>query len=420
MGVEGGSIGGLGGGIGAGVGVSVGPGISAGPSISVGIEGGGLNNMFGPVMGSADIGPIVNEGPVPVGIMPTLVNEGSASIRLGPDPVEVINFQSPAGEGIIAESFSAESAIAEVESILSQARIDPIPEPVIKAEPRIIREASYWFVDVPEPQRVVKPAEVIMPKTEPKIAPFRVPDIWEYPKPQVKTENVVTESKVVEDSPAVLTQPALQEQIEETEEVVQEKIRVEEPEEELDKEKVIKLKKYLVDQPVLATVLSEGEQAYDQAEKEAEESGLGKKVLGSRLAELLPGQHEGNAGGAVKPHGLDGTISARREVIAVIREFKSKEEVKAVMLKIRPVTIGENGEEAKKEEVVTTFRDRIVKHPKVIEIVQERVVKKKKSRPNISDTAPVPVIAKQETETKQEPTIKDLGLAEIFQMQKAA
>lgn len=375
---------------------------------------GGLEAMFGPVMGPADIGPVINEGPVAPGFL-----ENTMPLQLGSKPVEVINFQAPIKEGVVDKP-ETEGLIAEIEGFLSQARITPQSEQAVLvegkavAEPEPVKQATYWFVDVPESQRVVKPAEVIMPQVEPMAALWALPEtqpaLGMQPKLQPMTEARAF-AQVAED---VAVQPALEEQKDETEEAVQEQVRVDE-EEELAKERVIELKKYLVDQPVLATVLSEVDKAYDQAEEEAEESGLGRKVLGAMLAKLMPGQHSGNTGGAVKSHGIDGTIPARREAIAAIKEFKSKGEARAVVLKIRPVTIGENGQESKKEEVGTTFRDHVVKPPAVIRIVKERAVRREKAKSVVSSQAPMPVAFKQRIEANTEPTLKDLGLDRVFQ-----
>ncbi len=392
---------------------------------------------FGPVMGLADMGPIINEGPLSV---PGFINEGPVGLsdlqatapwQVGFDAVsqaEVVAgnawnmFTEPdimlVGQPKIdvvsqAEAVGAEAwdsnVLTQAEDVLYQAQkpaifspVIPSPFPVIPSEERNLPQ---WEIAAspasPNPRNDeivgfdVKPW--VLPQVEPMVMPF------------AKTEAVAFAAS----EPATVPQPVLQEQ--EVEELVQKKVETEEAEENLDKEKVIKLRKYLVDQPALETVLSEAYQAYDKAEKEANELGLGKKVLGVRLAKLLPGQHEANTGGAVKPHGRDGTIPVRKEAIAAKQEFTSKKEVAAIILENRPVTIGENGEEAKKEEVSTTFRGYVVKPPKVIKIVRERIVKKKKAVFVVPKQAPAPIATKQ-AESKIELTLEELNpvLAGVF------
>lgn len=179
-------------------------------------------------------------------------------------------------------------------------------------------------------------------------------------------------------------------------------------------EEIFKRKKsYLVDQPVLAQVLVETAQAVAKGEKEAERLGLGKRIFGVLIAKFLPAQHEGNTGGAVKPFEVDGTIPARKEVIKATKEFASKKEVKAVVLGNRPVTIGEEGERASKNEVKTTFRDFIVKPTKLVEIAEKRIVKKR--REVSSGSTPVFGFRDQNIKPNNESSLEDYpDLAEVF------
>lgn len=355
------------------VSVAVGPSISVGPSVSAGIEA-SLSGRFGP---SISGGPESFSSPI--------VNEGLVGSLEGFRLMEAFDIGS-------FDTFQAKlSPVDAVVELVKQEILAEANHWLGISEPRIIKEAAYWFADV-EP-KIVKPAELIMPQTEPvvvpRVVPMTIPNRVEHPKPQVviapvlepvpQAENVLspqaslqsgTENKISSQIvPAIATQPILEEQ-EVEEEIITQKMSTEETA--TDEEEEVTMRKkihkiHIVDQPVLATVLSETDKAMEKGKEEAERLGLGKKILGSLVAKFLPDQHEGNAGGAVKPHGIDGTIIARRKAIAAKSEFSSEKEVSAVVFENRPVTIGEDGEPATKEEVSTTYHGRIVKPPQVIQ-----------------------------------------------------
>lgn len=328
----------------------------------------------------------------------------------GTVPVAVGEFSTIVKEGPVSRG--------ALENTMTIAKFNPIGEIVFKPSvPSVLEQAqaiaaAAWEKSelTPQvPQEVLLP--VVLPRAEPLVAPRVEPAPALQTSPAPKTEARVSHQV----SRVVSPQPLLKEK--EMEEVVEEKIRVDEPKESLDEqEEIIKKERfYLVDEPVLVQVQSEVDQAVEKGKEEAENLGLGKRIIGFIVAKFIPAQHEGNTGGAVKPHGFDGTIPARKEAIAARKEFSSKKEVEAVVLENRPVSIGENGELASPQEIRTTFRDRYVKPHEALNIVERRITRKKKVLGFLGQ-APISVIAKEEIKPKPETSLEDYPeLAEIFQ-----
>lgn len=380
MGVEGGSS------------VSIGPSIavSAGPAISMGRGGFGSVNE-GPVRGSL-------EGFRPMNTTDIITIDKGGTVK-------------PLGEIVFnAEPLTTESAISQAQAIISEARASSNPA-------------------VPQPEPFV-PIVISRERSDRGNLDFDLRKIATRPLAD-RNDNILGNDKVVQPevrravkqaaSPSSLGQteavyaPAAQEQL--VEEIAEERKLMTDPIDEQtiradEGEEIIQRKKsYLVDQPVLAEVLSEADQAIGKGEEEAERLGLGKKIIGLILAKFLPAQHEGNTGGAVKPYGVDGTIAARKEAIAAKKEFASREEVEKIVLENRPVTIGENGERASQEEVRITFREHIVKPHRLREIFEKRVIRR---RILAEKSGQKPVILHEVKPQVTEGTIEDLDLAEVF------
>ncbi|TSC85718.1 MAG: hypothetical protein G01um10147_1109 [Microgenomates group bacterium Gr01-1014_7] len=253
--------------------------------------------------------------------------------------------------------------------------------------------APVWKV----PESAIVPSAVL--QVEPVILPGVVGDQSTSIHPHLGMRRVVRQTEAV-------YAPAIEQQL--FEEVAEEEVITENNVDEQNmritqEEEIIKVEKsYLVDQPVLAQVLSEADQAVEKAEAEAERLGLGRKILGYLVARFMPDQHPGNTGGAVKD-GIDGTIPARKESIEAKEAFASRKEVEAKVLEIRPVTIGENGEQASQGEVRTTFREHIVKPLKPRKIFEKRVIR----RQILAEKAGQRVIYEEIKPEVAEPTIED-------------
>ncbi len=365
---------------------------------------GGLLNGIGPKL-ERPLTPIVNEGPV--GLIDL---KNTMPLQIGQNnPVSELRFDISVKEAVSPEPLSVESVIAEAESILSQARVNPVQERKLLqeadavaevnnwlgiieqakeeaiAEPKTIREAADRFTDA-EP-KVVKPAEVIMPR----VTPVGVPNGLEFArsqvaspvlKPVVKTENVLgihvgSQPKLEEGvdtkvNQAVATQPTLEEL--EREEVVTEKLmkkKTDMMKEEITKEK----KRYLVDEPSLAWRIYEIRQAVKKAKIEAKELGLGEKIIGALVVKYMLPEHVGIRSGIVQPNGPDGSYEETIEAVKA-RQFDSEDQVEDVVLENTPVKEGEDGRPVKDEAVRKVLKYWVVKHAPAHEMVTSRGVKK--------------------------------------------
>lgn len=273
--------------------------------------------------------------------------------------------------------------------------------------PQPLNEEAVEEVELQNVALQLEPGAVLT-ETNIQTKPYAIPNGQEFAQPKIaptpalaealKAEPVVgvsAESKTgtVQEpankvSQTVATKPVLEEEEEIVTEKVVKKVQKEVAKDDQDKEKKGRRKKFVVDKFVLEKVVSEIGHAAERAMDEAEESGLGRKILGKILVKFLPKEHAGNMGGAVKPHGPDGTVEARKKLIASIVEFNSKKDVQQVAYTLRPVDIKEEGEESKPVEVVTTFNDQVVKPSEIIEedvpeeikIVRKRLVMKERKQ----------------------------------------
>lgn len=486
MGIEGGGgVSGAGSGIGAGV--SLGPAISVGPSFSVGIETGGVAGGAASVSGSAslDIGPAFGVAPAMGNFGSSLVAEGSVNSLVGfrpmgagdtgvpdvggvtgslnelgssvpagisfledfrpmdtndinPDPGGVfrpgeIIFNAEPKSNTAAPELDSADALAEAELILSEARVGPpqeqysLQETRVVAEPKIIREAVYWFADVPEP-RVVRPAEVMAPHIEPVVTPLAIPDILDFLKsqpvispvlkPETKTENATViqagsqtgiENAVTEEAvPLVLEQPIAHEQ--EVEEVVTERVGAEQTDA-VEEIAVPRKRRFVVDKLALAERLREIGSAVPKAKAEAGRLGYGNKIVGWILGKFISLAHSVHLSGVVRPEGPDGTLSIIRSSIKAKKEFSSVGEVAEIALNNRPVSMEDDGEPVSDEEVRKVFNDRIVKPVNsATEIVKEKIFKKKAQKPASQN----PVLFLQAKKAQSGITLAKLNMEQLF------
>lgn len=388
---------------------------------------------------SLGISSIVNEGPVRgflEGFSPmnrtniTTIDRGGAIAPLG----EIIFNPSPRIQPSRIQQ-DGEGLGAQIWEIPEPPSIDKPAAELINQETKVfsgelqaeqIATAAWNKVEspasvFPEAEWVILP-DVVDQRTGTDLQELAQPDlnrrVDSHPQPELGRVTSTGEAPAAGIGAEAIHVPAAREQI--VEEVAEESKLVadkaNQQTREAQEEEVIQSKRaYLVDQPVLAQVLLEADQAVEKGEKEAERLGLSKKLLGYLIAKFIPGQHEGNTGGAVKPYGVDGAIAARKEAIAATNEFSSKKEVKAVILGNRPVTIGEEGERASKNEIRTTFRDLIVKPTKLMEIVEKRI----KRIAGIRIETPVQPLAPwfegERVVLKTENSLEDLDLEEVFQ-----
>lgn len=362
---------------------SIGTAISGASGVSK--AGASLDAMFGPKMGPVGIGPenIVMDGPInslegfkPMGridlTLDLIGGLNNPNFDLGGEIL--FNSQPQALETVPAER----ETITSIEDFLAQARAKPQPGQVSLTEEKAVvepvKQATYWFVDVPELQRVVKPTEAIMPQVvlpawEPVVKPAVQPAVQPVVQPAMehKTKNEIT--------PAVSVQPAIEESETKegtvTERLVTKQIDV------IEEDIVKKKKKFVVDKPALAHRLEEAWQAIQKAKLEAEKLGYGQQIIGWILEKFLPLAHKGDMSQVVQPEGPDGTVAIIKENIKAKDKFESEKEVQAIILNNKPVSEEDDGEEVSYEEVRKVFKDRIVKPVNLaVELTKERITKK--------------------------------------------
>lgn len=389
-----------GGGISGGVGGGIGGGVGAVASVGSGIEGGGLAgaaSVSGPSIAApsfeaapAVTGP-VNEGPLSLAALKLTVPMGEITFNQ-PLPME-----SGFTKADVTESLSVEAAVTEADAIISQAQKPP----------------SIQVAEVSKINRPILPLEpLFFPQPWPGIEPVGIPNNLEFSQPQAAVspavEPLVQPGLQLEDQvfnearPVVLTQPALENQ-EVQEEAVAERVTVKKIDT-VGEEKIIKKKKFVVDQTTLANRLQKVVEAARQAKPEAERLGLGKKIIGWIVDKYFSLSHSSYMSKAVQPEGPDGTIAITEETIKAKAEFESEQEVESVVLDNIPVSEEEDGEPVSDEQVRKVFQDRIVKPSKPgrpLELVEKRVVQKEQK-------------SLRQPEAKKENNLRDLGLAEIF------
>ena len=360
MGIEAiGSIGSAMGSVSSGIGKA---GAGAAPVVA------GLEARFGSVMGPADIGSIVNEGPVARSFL-----ENTMPIQVGSKPVEVINFQAPIKE----------SVVAEVEAFLAQARVQP------------------------EPQWVAKPVEVIMPQVEPvvvpMIEPFVAPGGLEYPMPQA----VVSPQAVAKSDLAVATQPALQEQ----EEIVEEKVLTKQDQKnEAEIEEGEDFSESRIKIVEAEKVSDERRKKIRKAVKKAQEEDI-------TVAQALPEGFWDDKSPLVG-NGKDWTLDLTAQALEINpNDYQSLEEAEeASIVSVAeniPVKEGEGGRQATIGELrKVTKGEKNMSKPKIpAEIVVRRSIKK---RIELAKSGQTLTVLENKVEVSSETTLKDLNLEEVF------
>lgn len=379
-------------------------GIAGGIGRAAPVAGASLESMFGPKIGS-----IMPEGGSLMGAknLGTIdLNGGTKMPGLSPVGGEIL-FQVPSVPNVIQQAETVAATVwgkselsTPVQPILSAESIQAIAEVV---EPRMIKEATYWFTDVPGP-RVIKPAEVIMPKVEPMIVPI-----------QTRTENRVSARPAVAPATAILPKPAPVEQ--EVEEIVEEKVKKQKPEERLEETEEIESQMYLEDENASSQRRIEVREAVVKARVEADRLGL-KNIAGWLVAKFLPGENEGNRSQVVRKTGPDGSYQETVEAITGAGEFetgeKAVERFDGIVAEKKPVKFGKSGNPVDNIDIARVFKYKLIKPIQVYEEVTKRVIKKKVL---VSQTEnPVPTAEIPKNEIKAEPNLEELSpaLADVF------
>lgn len=285
--------------------------------------------------------------------------------------------------------------------ILFQAKPSVVPNVIQQAES--VAAAAWGKSILPVPG----PTELSVPKIEPIVAEpapahLRAPNIVEFPKPQVimspalepqakiKAENKVSAAPA--QSTAVLPQPAPAEQ--EVEEIVEEKVKKQKPEERLEEAEEIESQMYLEDENASAQRRIEIREAIVKARPEADRLGL-KRIAGWLVAKFLPGEHEGNRSQVVRKTGPDGSYQETVEEIAGTGELESEEQAVSRFDKVvadkKPVKYGKNGNPVGNIDIARVFKYWLIKPKQASEEAVKRVVKKKeiKAEPNLEEISPV-------------------------------
>lgn len=343
----------------------------------------------GPDMGAAistvgSIGQIVNEGPVAPAFLENTM------------PLSVNRF-NPIGEIIFKPSEPL--VIQQAESIASEAWAASEP---LKAE-AVVAEANHWLgVDVM--------LEGVLSEVEGRpIASIQNED--SIASPASGAASLQNDRRMVNPQVETVVASQLVPNEQEAEEVIEEKVAVEESKESLEEEDLMQKRLYLEDEKASGQRRYEIKAAILEAKAEAERLGL-TGITGWLVAKFLPAEHEGNRSQALKEQGPDGSYLETVQAIALSGEFDSEaaaqERFNEIVTKKKPVKNGQEGNPVKNEDVARVFKYRIVKPPLAYEITVKRVKQK----------APVPSgqIVQTQTATKAETSLEDYPeLAEVFQ-----
>lgn len=392
MGVEGGSPGGV------ATAVSIGPAISSRPAISAGIET-SLAVRFGPSV-TALFSAQIAEGPV-----------GRSFLE------NTIPFQPQFGLGQpVPEVFQAG---------LSDINLDPGIK-AIQAGPHLgglLRGLPLPFEDhipVTVRQPLFGLDEVI---ARPKSTTLSRPGILVEEKPILVTKARVqpqVESRASSELVQTIATPIPQKQ--EVEELVEEKQLVDKQEEQevntKNSEEAEEFRlKIVEDELVSEQRRVEIKGAIKKAFEAAENLGL-STVVARIAAKFLPSEHEGNRGQIVKKKGPDGTLTDTVEAISTDdREFNSRQEAEQALLPLvdqfRPAKRAKEGKTLSLEEVLRTFKHHLIKPKIAVEIIVQRIIKKRiqvlSYQPTLVETV------KEEIKPQTENSLEDLNLTEVFQ-----
>ncbi|MBI2020675.1 hypothetical protein HYS94_04645 [Candidatus Daviesbacteria bacterium] len=397
MGVEGGSIG-VGPVGGGSVAVSSGPaaGIRFGGSISApGGELGSIGSIGPSIWGPESFGGPVNEGPVGIA---ALENTSALTIdtfhsggEIMFNPFKEQTLSEPlsrplesAAEPLVlrqaAEVAGVAWAVSEAEQIISQAQTIAAHaweyHPITQAEnilARVVAEPRQKVIAVPE--LVLGSAVGVQPAVENKAAQAVSAPITQEQQIEQVVREVFVEDKTDKDQ-----SPKEVEEIEE-----------------------FRLKD-VVDEKVLAKRIDEFGEAIDQAEAEIEGD---EEIEGSDIVKFLAPEDEERRSGLIKRRGPDGSRVETMEDIAA-RKFSSAKEAKKqtveTIYKKWPVKKAKEGREVGFEDKARVLKYQTGESVSNHEAVEKRIVRLVRQAP-----------AESTRKVLVEPTLKDLGLEEVFE-----
>lgn len=326
----------------------------------------------------------------------------------------------PIGE-IVFNPLKEADAVAEAESIVSQAQAKPTVKPqTIKP----VEMAILSKLVIPSEELKVVPIvdNYLYDRTPYCYRPNRYTLIRSYTyaelssalspvlDPETKTENALGIQSATEPVNQQKTEPLVDLSLEQqqAQKVAKKEKVTRKQTEQVEKAENRKRKRFVVDRKTLIKRLRELGLAIPKAKLEAKRLGYGTKLIGSILEKVLSlGQPE-DLSKIVRPQGPDGTLAIIRDAIKAKKELSEKE-AEEVVLNNRPVSEEEGGEPVAIEEVRKVTQDRWVKPAEATELVEERISKKVIQLPEQRSTF---VVVKAPVKTGT--TIENLGLAEVF------
>lgn len=393
MGVEGGTISGIGGPVG-GAGIA----ISAGPVGGIGFSGGisASGGELGPIgsIGPSMIGPEsfsglghgpVNEGPVAANFLensvPLTVGEFNPTGEIMLNPFEQQSWSEPLESA--AQPLFLRQAV-EVAAAAWEAQIDPF---------LAIRQAE-----------ILAPEQILIRLAEPMPKVMAVPELVLGSQVGVQPE---AKSKVAQ---AVSVSVSEELQIEPVvKKVLVKQIHQDQNPQQVEEMEEFKLKD-VVDEEVLVTRIDEFGQAIDQVESKSDsieaKSGEDEEIDGSVIVELLLPEDEVKRAGLVKKRGPDGSRVETIEEIAA-KKFSSAKEAREQIIETiyqkLPVKKAKEGREVRYEDKARVLKYQTgqpISNQEQVEIRKVRLEKQIALEPKGMVTA--------------EPTIADLGLEELY------
>lgn len=333
------------------------------------IEGGSGGGVSGGVGGIASLGGGIEGGSA--GGFPSIINEGPVRGSLeGFRPMNVSDITTIDKGGTTAPP----SVLQQAETVAAAAWEGKVGGEVHQrqhpGEP--VPESKEFFPAISRPATLKQPTwEVFLPQAELVAAPT----IVEFPKPQIVTSPARVSTIV---APIVLVQPVLQEQ---EEEKVSERVEKQTPKEVLEEEEVTNKRVIVEDEEVTTQRRFDIRvKAVKKAQELASKLGL-KKIPGRLIALFAPAEYAGVRSQIIKEQGPDGSYQEIVEELAGAGEFESEtaaqERVDQLIAEKKPAKYGKNGTPLAFEHVARIFKYRIFKPVQAHIEVIKRVVKKK-------------------------------------------
>lgn len=301
---------------------------------------------------------------------------------------------------------------AELGQTKPMGNLNPIKRAAVVAGPEKITGAAYWFSNVPG-LRVIKPAEVIMPRVEPMIAPLKAPSIIEFPKPSIVISPALEPATKIENRISVQTAPKVSPlPKEEVEEIVEKKETLDQQDQE-DENEIRDSEDFSESKIKFVEAVKISNERRKKIEKAVERAGAENITV----VEVLPAGFWDDKSPIVGD-GKDWTIDLTVQALRINpNNYRSIEQAKkASVISVAeniPIEKGEGGRIATVEEVRKVIHGQkdwlVSKTP--AEIVERRVVKK---RIEVAKTGEMLKVLENKVETIPETTLKDLNLEKLF------